>query len=283
MTNEPTKPILERMRGAVMPGNRGMEQHGVPVEGAPQVVDEWELGDPVETEPEKRDPDPIPVRVVSGDSPTETKDFRAAVVPVGAGQTGMILARDPKRTRATIVAWGPSGNEANDPRYVSVFPRQSFTNPTGTPEGPDVQIPVGSRIAEFIVRTYSINGGGSITGSLREIVPQLSNANVALINSGAISTNGTSRPAADTYAGSGVIRGRYTVTDPVTDMDVELLALIIPPASAPAVYLSDTPSPGPMNGYRLDAGRTIALSTTEPVYAFAADGAVFRMLVEHTR
>lgn len=56
-------PVMRHEAGTVFAG-RGMEQHGVPMTGTPDLVDDADAGEDVLTVEIPEDPDPIPVRLV---------------------------------------------------------------------------------------------------------------------------------------------------------------------------------------------------------------------------
>lgn len=64
---QPSKPVQDSLVEAqTVFAYRGQETHGVPMTGTPDLVDVDDLGDPVVPNDEPTEPDPIPVRIVSG-------------------------------------------------------------------------------------------------------------------------------------------------------------------------------------------------------------------------
>lgn len=96
------KPVPDEFVGAVMPGGRGMETHGVPFSGAPELVDEIEMGDPVVVDEPKPEPTPIPVRIVT-EGPTERRAFRMyrTYAPLG-GPPAQVVGLNENRTKVKI-------------------------------------------------------------------------------------------------------------------------------------------------------------------------------------
>lgn len=100
------KPVPERFAGAVMPGGRGMEQHGVPFSGAPDLVDETEMGDPLDVPEPKPEPDPIPVRIVS-EAGRERRMFRILRHVATRTDATQVVGQNENRTKLKVRNIGP--------------------------------------------------------------------------------------------------------------------------------------------------------------------------------
>lgn len=107
-------PVPDDFDGPVFP-YRGQETHGVPDSGYETIDDDlYAQGRPVEyTEPE-REPDPVPVRIVSGDKSRVVKSFRVGRLVAPVGSAAQILPRHENRTTAKV-----RNMHATDVMYVS--------------------------------------------------------------------------------------------------------------------------------------------------------------------
>lgn len=96
----PTPPVPEHFAGTVFPGGRGMEQHGVPMSGKPDLFDQVPDREDVEVYELPPEPDPIPVRIVR-EAGREMHRFRTMRAYAG-DNVSQAAGRDPARSTVRL-------------------------------------------------------------------------------------------------------------------------------------------------------------------------------------
>lgn len=105
-TNGLVTPVPDRLAGTVLPGGRGYEQHGVPMDGAPELVDAVEAGDTIHYPDPPAAQEPVPVRVVN-ERVKERRQFRTSQHPAKRGEVTQVVGLNENRTALRITNVGP--------------------------------------------------------------------------------------------------------------------------------------------------------------------------------
>lgn len=269
---EPLEPVLEDYAGDNNAW-RGTELHGVRGEHQAEAYD---MADDKDTQegytylPAESEVDPIPVRVV-GEFSRERKRFRAYQYAVDSSKVHMIVGRHEKRQCVRIRNIPQVTTNNNSAPASEVITTQ--TNQVASGTSAEVTIPAtGWTSIEFFLNVTSLTGAApDLTFTIEETI------------------DGTNWATAATFTPNVTAAGYYSVdvTTPIstrvrvrwvlnsgslTDLDFNVRSMRFPVSPTQTtvgqeVFIGHDLSLTTWNGYRLEPGQEMILSTEDEIYA----------------